>query len=719
MKSHRETLVQFREQAGISQAELARRLSNASASRISRLESGELGLTAEDAEQIADALGTSLPEAKEFAEYLREEWRVIPRPAFGHVSRRALRRAEVALQKLGNLEVDPEVRNAFLRQIKSCKEALERAVEFLLSTEHPIAFVGSPGVGKTTVICALADLRNVGEKELNRQMVLQTGAGRTTVCEVHVRYGDGCNIAVDPCSGDELYQHVSEFCDYIIALASNRRDTGDGPGISSEVERALRNMTGLAERKIKQPDGKFRRDDPALELAKNYSSKEDLQVQVHLRLDADRRKRTSISFPRDSTSTALEWLSKTFGDINYGRHPEFSLPRRIEVAVPMPILGSTDLDVRLIDTRGVDEPSAPRRDLQAYLDDDRAFIVLCSGFKDAPDAAMQAVIEQATAGGLRGSLRSRSLLLVLPQSGEEAAVRDNSTGEPVSTPAEGREIRHGQVAMTLGHLGEHELPVEFLNVRDDGDCVAAQRMLMARLGDMRTSHEEQIDNLVSTVTRFIENRANEEMRATFLAATRPLRTWFAQNSQLAPKEQNVETALLEKMDGIRYASTLRASVNRRGSWQNFDYWFGLGMGTRQETVARTADRITVLRGLVQIALGDADLAEVHDFLRHFMKQIETMIATFELGVQSLGETAFFEKLREDQDYWNQCRQRWGGGAGYKIDIRRWTDTWFDSPLREERYHFIEQEIQQRWTEMIASLDAQLSSAEPGEDSVAA
>src|SRR5262245_8772033 len=85
MRGIRETLVGLREQAGISQAELARRLTNASASRISRIESGDLSLTGEDAEQIADALGATLPLAKEFAEYLREKWEVIERPSFHHI----------------------------------------------------------------------------------------------------------------------------------------------------------------------------------------------------------------------------------------------------------------------------------------------------------------------------------------------------------------------------------------------------------------------------------------------------------------------------------------------------------------------------------------------------------------------------------------------------------------------------------------------------------
>ena len=93
---------------------------------------------------------------------------------------------------------------------------------------------GPPGVGKTTIVCALARLRNLLEKELNRQMALQTGSGRTTVCEVHVRNGSGYSITVDPCSADELYQHVSEFCDHLLALAAEDRH---GYAILLDVER--------------------------------------------------------------------------------------------------------------------------------------------------------------------------------------------------------------------------------------------------------------------------------------------------------------------------------------------------------------------------------------------------------------------------------------------------------------------------------------------------
>ena len=93
----RKILDDLREEASISQAELAKRLPF-TASRVSRLESGEIGLTEEDAQQVAKAIGT--PKAKAFAEYLRQDWRILERPGFNHISREALWEAERALQHL-------------------------------------------------------------------------------------------------------------------------------------------------------------------------------------------------------------------------------------------------------------------------------------------------------------------------------------------------------------------------------------------------------------------------------------------------------------------------------------------------------------------------------------------------------------------------------------------------------------------------------------------
>jgi transcriptional regulator with XRE-family HTH domain len=713
----RKIITHLRESAGVSQAELAHRLPF-TASRVSRLESGEIELTEEDAQQISDAIGSDT--AKEFGEYLRQNWRILEKPGFYHLSRKTLWEAECSLQRLDDLKDDPELKNAFLQQVNSCRLGLERSADFLHSTEHPVTFFGRPGIGKTTVICTLSDLRKPGEN-LNQQMVLQTGSGRTTVCEVHVRNGSEYAIVTDPCSTEELRQYVDDFCEHLMRIVNGKGGDGgvEGAGISAEAERALRNMTRLTIKKIKGADGKSKSEDPALEMAQQCRTPEDLQIQIMSRLDLARRNRTSISRPRESTVSGLDWLARTSAEINYGRHPEFSLPRRVEIAVPSPILGAENLDLTLIDTRGIDEPAVPRRDLQGYLDDERAVNIFCSGFNDAPDAATQALIERAIAGGLREVMTEKGVLLVLPQGEQESAVRDNGTGDTVSDAEEGREIRRDQVATTLDHLGTGALTVEFLNVQNESDHDNLRRALLTAVLRIRARHEQQIRTLVSSVERLIANKASEQAKAVFEAAIHPLRVWFASNRVLPQAKQRVDASLLADIDGLRYASSLRASINRHGNWSNFDYWHALGFGTRTETSARSAELITGLRAVVTNALNDPEFADVHDFIRHFRDQIETGLVQLFQEVETLGEAAFLDQLTKDSAYWNQCYNRWGGGPGYKNDIRHWTGEWFSKAERIDRYEFVEQEIQRRWQDLIRKFDEQLASAAPVDEAAAA
>jgi transcriptional regulator with XRE-family HTH domain len=706
----RSILVELRERAGLSQAELAQRL-KFTASRVSRLESGGTELSAEDVDLIASSIGSD--EAQAYAAYRKTNWRILERPGFNHVSLAALWKAEESLQRVAEMEKDPDLKNAFVQQIRSCRQALERAANALRSTEHPIALIGAPGVGKTTVICTLAQLRK-GEwdSDLDKQMALQTGGGRQTLCEVHVRNGGEFNISVEACTPEELQQYVVEFCDDLLAeLNPEKAGSREGPGLSAEADRAIRNLTGLTVKRSKDADGKILREDTALELAKQFRKKEDLVVQVLLKLDLPRRNRTSISFPRESTLSGLEWVSKTFAEVNYGRHPEFSLPRRIEITVPKRVLNTEEFDLRLIDTRGVDEPTAPRRDLQAYLDDPRAAIVLCSGFNDAPEAAVQAVIERAVEGGLQQELIKRGMLLVLPGGDEDCTLRDPVTGERVANAKEGREIRREQIAPTLHPFGVRHLPVQFADVRSSEDCENLRLALVGKIQDIRRRQEVEIENLTGTIGRLILNRKDAETRAVFEAATKALRNWFTSHTGLPKADTKVQSALIEEMDGLRYASSLRASVNRRGHWHNFDYWHGLGFGTRREAVARGAKQVDELKVLIAAVLRDEDLSTAHDVIKHFANELEKLTGDYFQWTQTLGEGAFQKQLGDDFDYWRRCQERWGGGPGYKTAISGWTSSWFGADAGKQRREFIETALQLQWKELFKKLDALLSPAD--------
>ena len=182
-------------------------------------------------------------------------------------------------------------------------------------------------------------------------MALQTGGGRVTVCEVHVRSGDKYAINVDPCTHDELRQFVAEFCEDVLrdAGADGKASLVDMGKLPLEVERAIRNMAKLQlPRAQRGSDGKLVTvEDPAEALARHLS-KEDLLVEIMTRLDLPRRIRTSVTFPHGSSASGLQWLKQTYRDINFGLHPDFSLPRRIEVIVPKPVLGDPALAIRLV-----------------------------------------------------------------------------------------------------------------------------------------------------------------------------------------------------------------------------------------------------------------------------------------------------------------------------------------------------------------------------------
>lgn len=292
----------------------------------------------------------------------------------------------------------------------------------------------------------------------------------------------------------------------------------------------------------------------------------------------------------------------------------------------------------------------------------------------------------------------------------------NENGEPVSDAEEGRDIRREQVqTTTFTDLGFRDLPIEFLDVREEHDCDRAREFLVGLVTNLRRRAEDRVLALTATVEQLIENKADAQVRAIFEQATKPLRTWFASNREITAKPRPVQGALLDEIDAVRYASSLRASVNRCGSWHNFDFWHGLGFGARREAFARATNQMIELKGLIKTALNDSDLADAHRFLTHFQAQAEESASSFFLDIQQLGESAFADQLREDHAYWEQCQQRWGKnavlGTPYKHDIRRWTKDWFTAEFRQARHEFIEKEIQRRWQKLTERLAQQLETAD--------
>jgi transcriptional regulator with XRE-family HTH domain len=700
-------VAELRDAAGITQALLANRVT-LSAATLSRFESGEKDITDEELDSILKAIGT--PAAEEFRQYLAQQWLQVTRPAFDHPDRAVLWQANVALGRLDQLRNDAEISAVFLRHVELYDREIRRIVEFLLRRDHQVAFIGEIGVGKTTAICKLVNLIKELERELKRQVVLESGQGRTTICEGHVVEGPKYGLRITPRSESEIRKDVEDFAYYLIQatraeaadLEDEETEDGDAAGVPTEVARAIRNMSKLTTVKRKDASGRTIRMNLAKELAKQYATPQELAIQILTKMDLLHRNRRDAWYPDDEPVSALQWLQQLYADVNNGRHPEFTLPQKIEIIVPFSVLDSLTLPLRVIDTKGIDQ-TAQRQDLECHFDDPRTLVVLCSSFKQAPEATLQDLLKRAKHAGLKDVLL-KTLLLVLPQGSEAADVKLDD-GTYVDDAAEGCDVKREQVHLALAPSGSGDLQVEFFNAKDD-DPQPIRSALIQKISSQRQTYADDLCQLSVAVERLIENRKNEAARVIFEHVASDLGTWIDANRSLPQLADRVEEPLIQAIDATRYASTVRAAVRRYGDWHNLDYYHHLARGVRFKAVEHIGRRASEFRVILTNLLQNPELRSAREFLERVRSRLDVVLDEAYKRIETAGRETFKQTLQQDVQFWLECERRWGQGHGYRDAIRDMTDQRFRSH-HQEANRIVGTLIDQEWNAIIALLDGML------------
>jgi hypothetical protein len=590
------------------------------------------------------------------------------------------------------------------------EKEFERLAAFLRSYDHRIAFVGSIGVGKSTAICKLVGLVKPGESRLTRETVLETGGGRTTLCEVHIVAGPRYGLRIAPRSEESIRRDVEDYAEHLIQRAVGGHSSGQGGaeghdtlGISKEVIRAIQNMSGLVvkhERAVE--DGKTTPDDPALELAARHPKVCDLAVEILARMDLLHRTRREEWYAEDGKTTPMQWLQSIFKEVNNGKHPHFTLPERIEVVLPQPVLASGRFPVTIIDTKGVDQ-TAERRDLESLFDDPRTVVVLCSKFLDAPEVVIQTLLRRAGEVGAR-DIGHKTLVLVLPRPDEALAVKDDR-GCEAESDEEGYSLKRGHIDLSLRHLGLAELPVLFYNAKHE-PAEPVREAIISSIARYRRLYCDSIERLSEAVDHLISNQEDVQVQMVFREVERRLTTWIDTNRELDWDDGQLQGSLVAAIGGTRPASTIRASVNRSGDWYNLDYFHHLGHGARRLAVQRIGRKVEEFKITVANAIDDDELAPARTFLGRVVERLDLAADGAYKNIQEVAREAFRREFQQDRPFWLECRGRWGRGPGYREDIRDMTADQMASSY-EDAHLAVRRIVAEEWAKIVALLEEML------------
>ena len=668
-------LTQLRERAGFKQNELAQQMTWSPAV-LSRVESGEREISSEELADLLTAIGTE--EAQRFAETITRDWDHLPEPTLGHPAEELLWKAELALRDIDNLLERPEPENTSATRLREYRSAVKTAADLVFGVDYNLAFIGDIGVGKSTAICRATGL----EVQDNQRMepVLEAGAGGITICEVHLVQGPEYGVFIEPLSDMELRREVNEFAHYqfrsLDSESENAEEDQEIHGTTREIERAIRNMSGLRSERIRTEGGVRHTVDHARNLARDFKDRDldpdELTVEILSRVNPHQRTRREVWYSATSGKGELRWLRDTFADINNGRNPDFSLPERIGVIVPRPVVEDDSLAISIVDTKGIDG-TAEREDLEFHLNDSRTITILCSRFNDAPSSSAQRLLDRAVEGQFP-DVESKAAVLVLPRPEEALAVKTDQ-GEPAEDTEDGYDLKGEQTRMILRSRNLPAGGLEFFNVRED-DLPRLNGFLLARVKHLRALHIRRLDEVIAEANALVENFEREEKSEALRTAAHRLQVWIEGNRELQPSSVPLERSLINAISEI-YASSVQASVRRRGEWYKLDYSHQMGFGVRVKALRAVTQKQQDFKATAKNMLDDPQMEEAHGLVSQVQRLFDSGIDSLLRSSQQMGRTMHRNDMQPDSALWARCVNRWGRGSGYRSDVRRFHEEWFE------------------------------------------
>ena len=370
----------------------------------------------------------------------------------------------------------------------------------------------------------------------------------------------------------------------------------------------------------------------------------------------------------------MEWITKVFKEVNNGRSKEISIPKSIDLIIPDFGKSFGELEIAVIDTKGVDDV-AVREDLDLRLKDPRTAVVFCSRFNDAPGTSSRNLLQHMRQTFSEPVNTGKVAILALPRAEEARAMKDDS-GETALDDAEGYSFKQMQVENELAADDLAGVPMLFFNVQSD-DPKGVREGLFSQLSRMRSTVETRLFDLCAAADELITNSEAQAANAAIEEVAERLSRFLGAHSKLAARERLAYTEALNTIRGVRYASTLWAATRRNGEYSGLNIVHQVGIGAARDARARSERWFSSLKDYLAVMKGDDGLALAAKTVEQISRSAIASRTAFLEAVQRAGMEVYREPLTQSS-VWVRCASQWGRGPGFKGRVADELEAWFDS-----------------------------------------
>lgn len=585
------------------------------------------------------------------------------------------------------------------RTLQSKAQRIEQIEELLNIEKYKIVFIGTVGAGKTTAISHLFNLidkvsdektlRSGRKKKFKKtEPLFSTGSGKTTISEVEITADKETTIQIEPYSRKSVEKLIESFIDNLYS------EDKEGGKLSTELERAVRNITQLKNKTVTNTDPKSPKKsdviDIAFEKSKELSKNELLQL-AFKNADLDNRsfeKETSIL--KFEKGVENEWLKKKFAAINRADVPQFSIPSKIYVTVSEKLLSGSQLSKfeSVVDTKGIDE-NPNRRDLKDYIEAKNTIILFASSYNDAPETDIRDLSKYYLSQKSK-KYEQKFSILVMPHKGEPEKENDGDGEWETGVDLKRRIITQVYESLNLKIISQNIIFYDALRCYDKDGKLDTEEYEEEDVQFFKNKTIVEIDKVVERRKAFLVKELSEikeefeqiQMGYSISKEVGDLINYTIEELMVLKNlDKKIPSFIFEEFIeeygeyyGTNYPAwnTKDAIQRRYGIFdeRNFDSYLDA------QIVAEGLDDNSMLRKFTkdvktEIHILLKSLGESHPYLKSITDQIKRDFEKYYDGfISETGEDVYnyLKKNNENRDFWKDLIERRGKGAGYNNDV---------------------------------------------------